>query len=108
MKKTFRATVLLLVLLLLVTMFAAAAGQKDGDQKVVIKYNDSDVPGGMRTTFVNEVFLPGIVEETGGRVEIQDFWGGSLLGPPETLVGINDGITDVGFMFAEFFFMIHF
>jgi len=104
MKRTGKMIALGIVMLLLAVAFVSAGGQGEGgDAKVVIKYSDSDPPGGMRTDFVADYLLPAIVEESGGNVEFQDFWGGALLGPPEALKGIRDGITDMGFLFPEFF-----
>ncbi len=104
MKRSLKVFTILIVMLLSVSMYAVAGGQsEDGQSKIVIKYSDSDPPGGMRTDFIADYFLPEIEKLSEGRVEFQDFWGGALLGPPEALKGINDGITDMGFLFPEFF-----
>jgi TRAP-type C4-dicarboxylate transport system substrate-binding protein len=66
---------------------------------IIIKYSDHDPPGGMRTDFLKEVWLPEIVKQTGGKVKIQDFWGGALLGSKEILKGIADRVTDMGFVY---------
>lgn len=64
-----------------------------------LRYSDHDPPGGMRTNFVKDVFLKEIVAQTGGKVKIQDFWGGALMGSREILKGIGDGVTDMGFVY---------
>lgn len=66
---------------------------------VTLKYSDHDPPGGMRTEFLKNVWLPEIVKQTGGQVTIQDFWGGALLGSKEVFKGIGDRVTDMGFLF---------
>lgn len=66
---------------------------------ITIKYSDHDPPGGMRTAFVKNVWLPEIEKETGGQVKIQDFWGGALMGSKEILKGIGDNVTQMGFVY---------
>lgn len=66
---------------------------------VTLKYSDHDPLGGMRTNFVKEVWLPEIGTQSGGKVKIQDFWGGALMGSKEILKGVGDGVTDLGFVF---------
>lgn len=66
---------------------------------IAIKYSDHDPPGGMRTEFLKNVWLPEIVKQTGGQVKVQDFWGGVLLSSKEILRGIGDGVTNFGFVY---------
>lgn len=66
---------------------------------VKMKYSDHDPPGGMRTNFIKEVWLPEIANQTNGTVKIQDFWGGALMGSKEILKGIGDGVTQMGFVY---------
>ena len=64
-----------------------------------MRYSDHDPLGGMRTDFVNEVWLPEITEQSNGEIEIRDFFGGSLLGSKEVLKGVGDGIAQMGFVY---------
>ena len=64
-----------------------------------LKYSDHDPTNGMRTDFVDKVWLKTIKEKAGDDVDIQTFWGGSLLGSKEILKGIGDGITEMGFVY---------
>lgn len=66
---------------------------------VKMKYSDHDPPGGMRTNFVKNVWLPEIEKQTNGQVKIQEFWGGALMGSKEILKGIGDGVTQMGFVY---------
>ncbi len=66
---------------------------------ITIKYSDHDPPGGMRSGFITDVWFPEIITQTEGRVKIQDFWGGALLGSKEILKGIGDGVTHMGFIY---------
>jgi TRAP-type C4-dicarboxylate transport system substrate-binding protein len=83
------------VMILVMMSLAAISGAAE----IKIKYSDHDPPGGMRTKFVKEVWLPEIVKQTNGMVTIQDFWGGALLGSKEILKGIGDGVTQMGFVY---------
>lgn len=66
---------------------------------VTLNYSDHDPLGGMRTQFVKDVLLAGIVEQGGGKIVVRDFWGGALLSSKEILKGIGDGIADIGFVY---------
>jgi TRAP-type C4-dicarboxylate transport system substrate-binding protein len=66
---------------------------------ITIKYSDHDPLGGMRTTFLKDVWLPEIVKQTEGQVKIQDFFGGVLLNSKEILKGIGDNVTNMGFVY---------
>ena len=68
-------------------------------QTINIKYSDHDPPGGMRTKFIKEVWLDEIVKQTGGKVKVQDFWGGALMSSKEIFKGIGDGVAQMGFFY---------
>jgi len=70
---------------------------------ITLKYADHDPPGGMRTDFVKKVWLAEIEKQTGGKVKVQDFIGGSLLSSKEALKGVGDNVTDMGFMYPGHF-----
>ena len=64
-----------------------------------LRYSDHDPLGGMRTQFVNDVWLPEINKQSGGELDAKPFFGGVLMGSKEILTGIGQGITDVGFVY---------
>lgn len=66
---------------------------------IKMKYSDHDPPGGMRTQFVKDTWLPEIENQSNGQVKIQEFWGGALMGSKEILKGIGDGVTQMGFVY---------
>jgi len=66
---------------------------------ITIRYSDHDPPGGMRTEFLKNVWLPEIVKQTGGQVKIHDFFGAALLNSKEIFKGIGDGVTNMGFVY---------
>jgi len=96
--KIIGSIVFVLIFVMLLSACSLAA-----DKPIVLKYSDSDPPGGMRTAFVKDVWFPEIIKQTNGRVKIQDFWGSALLGPPEALKGVKDGVTDMAMVFADFY-----
>ncbi len=63
------------------------------------KYSDHDAPGGMRTDFVKDVWLPEIEKQTGGELKIRQFFGGTLLKSKEVLKGVGDNVAQMGFAF---------
>ena len=67
--------------------------------QMTLKYSDHDPPGGMRTGFNKAFWLPEIEKQTGGEVEVQDFFGGALFSSKEILKGIGDGVADMGFVY---------
>jgi TRAP-type C4-dicarboxylate transport system substrate-binding protein len=87
------------VYLLVFALIGLLAPSISEGQTITIKYSDHDPPGGMRTEFLKKVWFPEIVKQTGGKVKIQDFWGGALLSSKEVLRGIGDGVTHMGFLF---------
>ncbi|WP_306152011.1 TRAP transporter substrate-binding protein DctP [Roseovarius sp. MMSF_3281] len=68
-------------------------------QADTLKYSDHDATGGMRTDFVNDVWLPEIEKRTDGEINIRPFFGGTLLGSKEVLGGVGDNIAQLGFVF---------
>jgi len=66
---------------------------------ITLKYSDADPLGGMRTNFGKDVWLAEIVKQSGGKVKIQDFWGGALMSSKEALKGVGGGVSDMGFIF---------
>lgn len=90
-KKTISWIAFMLLVLFLVSVCQSWAAK--------VKYTDHDPPTGIRTGFVKDVWLPAIEEFSNGQIEIQDFWGGTLLGSKEVLNGVGDGITQMGFVY---------
>ena len=70
-----------------------------GAADITLKYSDHDPLGGMRTNFVKEGWLAEIVNQSGGKVKIQDFWGGALMSSKEAMKGVGGGVSDLGFIF---------
>ena len=79
-------------------LMAAGIATSAGAQ-MTLKYSDHDPPGGMRTQFNQDFWLPEIEKQTGGEITVQDFFGGALFSSKEILKGIGDGVTDMGFVY---------
>lgn len=86
-------------LALLISSSLVAASGLASAAEINLKYSDHDPTNGMRTNFVQNVWLKEIKNQLGDRVNTQEFWGGSLFGSKEILKGIGDGITQMGFMY---------
>ena len=82
-----------------ITALLAAGIATGAKAQTTLKYSDHDPPGGMRTGFNKDFWLPEIEKQTGGAVKIQDFFGGALFSSKEVLKGVGDGVTDIGFAF---------
>ena len=70
---------------------------------ITIKYSDHDPPGGVRTNYVKNVWFPEMIKQTGNKITIQDYWGGAMVSAPEALKAIGDNVTNMGFVFPEFY-----
>lgn len=81
-------------------VLAAAVSQA---ATIAIKYSDHDPPGGVRTNYVKNVWFPEMVKQTGGKIAIQDYWGGAMVSAPEALKAIGDNVANMGFVFPEFY-----
>ena len=80
-----------------ITLTLGTIGQ--GALAASAKYSDHDAPGGMRTDFVKDVWLPEIEKQTGGELKIRHFFGGTLMKSKEVLKGVGDNIAQIGFAF---------
>ena len=87
--------VCLFLSLCLMFCFANIAAAKT----IKVKYSDKDPLGGMRTDFLKNVWHPEIEKQTGGKLKIQAFFGGSLLNSKEILKGIGDNVVQLGFLY---------
>ena len=68
-----------------------------------IRYSDHDSPGGMRTQFLEKVWIPEIEKQSRGDVQMQPLFGGALLEAAEALGGVADGVADAAFVFPDFY-----
>ena len=82
-----------------ITALMAMGIATSASAQMTLKYSDHDPPGGMRTQFNQDFWLPEIEKQTGGKVTVQDFFGGALFSSKEILKGIGDGVTDMGFVY---------
>lgn len=87
----------------LVFLLMTAAGATAQAGTITIKYSDHDPPGGVRTNYVKNVWFPEMIKQTGNKIAIQDYWGGAMVSAPEALKAIGDNVTNIGFVFPEFY-----
>lgn len=85
-----------------------SSNEGTGEAEYILTYSDHDPPGGLRTGFVEEVWIPEIEKQTGNRVKVESTYGAGILGFDEALQGVKDGIVDMsvtypGFHYSELF-----
>lgn len=85
---------------------AGSPGQGEGDigeiEPIVITYADY-LPDSSTFGRMSQFFQENVTERTGGAVTFENYWAGSLLGQPEQLAGVRDGIADIGLIFGGIF-----
>lgn len=109
MLKKFKLVSLMLILVL--SLIISACGKKENanndtsgdDFEITLTYSDHDPPGGMRTSFVEDVWIPEIEKQTNSKVKINVNFGGALLNSQEVLDGVADGVTDMALIFPDFY-----
>lgn len=69
---------------------------------IVITYADY-LPDSSTFGRMSQFFQENVTERTDGAVTFENYWGGSLLGQPEQLAGVRDGIADIGLIFGGIF-----
>ena len=85
--------------LAVVLICAVVLGACSRSSGLTLNYSDHDPLGGMRTQFVQEVWLPEISRQSNDEIEVRDFWGGALLSSKEILKGVGDGVADLGMVY---------
>lgn len=66
-------------------------------------YTDHEPFGGMRTRFIKEVFFAAIERESGGRLVVEDHWGGELSISYDALRAVSGGVSaDMGTVVPEY------
>lgn len=64
-------------------------------EAVTLRFSDYGPNRGTRAAAM-EWFADQIKERSGGSMDVEFFWGGSLLGGKDTLKGVGDGVADMG------------
>ncbi|MDO9534676.1 MAG: TRAP transporter substrate-binding protein [Bacillota bacterium] len=97
MKRTFWLN--LLVLGLVLVLLSGCAGRQAspgaGDEKITLRFANY-FPGESGPGKIGSVFAEDIKALTGGRVEVEYYPGGMLLGPDKMYDGVMEGIADIG------------
>lgn len=76
---------------------AAASAQK------VLRYTDHEPLGGMRTTFIKDVFFAAVEKESNGRLKMEDHWDSELATGYDALRVLRDGsAADIGIVVPEY------
>jgi len=88
----------LLLIISLILSFNSFAIQKN----YTLKLADTTAPVGMRGEHLN-LLLEEIEKHTDGRINMEVYWGSSLLTGKEILTGIRDKVVDCGFVLPEYY-----
>lgn len=92
-----RAARRLAVLLAACLLSAPAFAQR------VLRYSDHEPLGGMRTTFLQEVFFAAVEKESSGRLKIDALWNGRLAGAYDALRAAGKGeVADLSMVVPEY------
>ncbi|MGB7801068.1 TRAP transporter substrate-binding protein DctP [Buttiauxella sp.] len=68
-----------------------------------LKYTDHEPLGGMRTTFIKEVFFAEIEKESQGRLKIEDHWNSKLARSYDALSVVKEGkVADMAIVVPEY------
>lgn len=87
--------VLILMLCCIITVFAT-------EKPITLTLAEYDTPTGMAGQHVR-IIQEEVAKKTNGRVEIEIYWGGSLLTGKEILRGIADGVADIGHVTPNYY-----
>src|SRR5699024_9672790 len=71
------------------------------EPEFILEYSDDNPPGGMRTDFIIDVWIPEIEKQTDNRVKVNTNMGGSLFDTSEALAGVEDGLADIAMISPE-------
>ena len=71
--------------------------------QTVLRYSDHEPLGGMRTSFIKDVFFAAIDKESKGRLKVQDHWDSTLATGYDALRVVGDGrVADMGIVVPEY------
>lgn len=69
----------------------------------ILKYTDHEPPGGMRTSFIKDVFFAEIEKESHGRLKVEDHWNSELSRSYDALGVVKEGkIADMTIVVPEY------
>lgn len=69
----------------------------------ILRYSDHEPLGGMRTTFIKDVFFAAVEKESKGRLKVEAHWDGQLAGAYEALRAAGQGkVADMAMVVPEY------
>ena len=95
-----RISFLIVTMLILVLSLTTASFAQDKPIKLTLA--DSTAPVGLRGNGV-KIFIEEIEKYTNGRVEVEVYWGESLLKAKEILNGVQEGVVDMGYINPNYY-----
>lgn len=92
-----RRNAYLFTIMLLTMIFCFTTASMALDQSIKLTLADTTGPTGLRGEGV-KIFLEEIEKYTDGKVEVEVYWGESLLKAAEIFGGTRDGVVDMGYI----------
>lgn len=86
MKKTIQVTILCIF-----TLFFYISANAE---TITLTFSTDATPGSLRG-MAEEMFFNEVEKLSNGEIKIKKFWGSSLMGPKETLKGVENGVVDM-------------
>ena len=91
MKKAIQISILCVVTLFFCISVNAEA--------ITLTFSTDATPGSLRGN-AEEMFFNEVEKLSNGEIKIKKFWGSSLMGPKETLKGVENGVVDMAIVLA--------
>ncbi len=102
MRKAFAVRVIGVVLVSLLGAVAGSPAQAQSTKPVELTLASGFAPTHIQAGVIPQQWSAEVEKVTNGRVKIKGVYGGSLLGPTDTLDGVRGGIADLGVMVPAF------
>jgi TRAP-type C4-dicarboxylate transport system substrate-binding protein len=95
--KRLKLLMFILVAVMLVTLPLMTACGEEEEEVIELTYATLYPPTNPLSV-ADQTWIDKIERETNGRVQIEPFWGGTLITPSETVAQISEGVCDIGFV----------
>jgi len=102
MNQDIRKLNILLLCLFLVMIFCLTSTVFAADKPIVLKLSDHDTNAGLKGR-IGTLWIEEVKKQTGGKVEIEGYWGGALFSAEEELKALSDGVVDIAAIYPDFY-----
>lgn len=102
MKSFMKRKISFLVVILFMCVLCFSISGFASDEPIKLTLADTTAPTGLRGEGT-KLFLEEVEKYTNGRVQIEVYWGESLLKAAEILKGVQDGVVDLGYINPNYY-----